>query len=526
MSAATKPQPAHLVWFKRDLRIHDHAPLWEAAQRGPVLPLYIIEPTIIHAADYDPSHYTFIQRSLTELREALAALGQPLIVRIGEAVPTLRALSRQLTIVHIWAHEETGNNLTYQRDIAVRAWATSAEIPLTELPPAGTVRRLQNRDNWAGIWQSRMKADLIPTPEALQPVTINPGRIPDHKQLKLQRDRRTSAQPGGETAAIAVLNDFLKERGNHYLSGLATPLDAPNFSSRLSPHIAYGTISLRRVVQSTRRRIWQAQREKSAEFDRTAWLRALKAFESRLHWRDHFIQKLEDEPAIEQHNYIRALDGLREPQFNQDYFDRWCKGQTGYPLIDAAMRSLNATGWLNFRMRAMLVSFASYDLWLHWQQPALHLARAFIDYEPGIHYSQMQMQSGTTGINTIRLYDPTKQALERDPNAKFIRKWVPELTAVPDLFVHEPWRMPPSTQSSIGCILGTDYPKPIVNHKIAGPAAMTRLHKARQRPDAVAQAQIVLQKHGSRAGRKRRSGNSNAPSNSPYQLEFGLGLDL
>ncbi len=514
-------RPIHLVWFKRDLRVHDHKPLWEAAQRGRVLPLYIVEPTIIHAPDFDPAHWTFIAATLAELRENLAALGQPLIVRVGGAVQVLKSLARQTTLAHIWAHEETGNQLTYQRDIAVRGWAKSAEIPFTEIPQNGVVRGLKDRTGWVNLWHGRMKQKQAEIPEAIEGVGVQIGRIPTHQQLKLGRDRRVEIPKAGEAIALATLDSFLHERGDHYLQGLASPVHAPDYSSRLSPYLAWGSLSERRVVQAVRSRLYHVARDET--LDRSQWKKNLKAFQSRITWRDHFIQKLESEPAVEFQNFIRALDGVREPHFDHAYFDRWCKGQTGYPLIDAAMRSLASTGWLNFRMRAMVVSFASYDLFLHWREPAQFLARAFIDYEPGIHYPQFQMQSGTTGINQIRVYDPTKQALERDPAALFIRQWIPELRRVPDLFVHEPWRMPPSVQREFACVLGQHYPKPIVDHKTASTAAHERIHRARLRPEAVAQAHAVITKHGSRWELPNKRPKH---LDSPNQMTLSLGLDF
>ena len=196
----------------------------------------------------------------------------------------------------------------------------------------------------------------------------------------------------------------------------------------------------------------------------------MRAFLARLHWRDHFMQKLEDEPAIEFHNFVRGFDGMRENDFNAERFAAWCEGRTGYPMVDACMRCLQQTGWINFRMRAMLMSFASYHLWLHWRETGLHLARLFVDYEPGIHWSQCQMQSGTTGMNTLRIYSPAKQVLDQDPSGIFIRRWIPELRDMPGAVIANPWMRPE---------LMNGYPVPVVDHGEAVKQARTRIGEFR-----------------------------------------------
>ena len=172
---------------------------------------------------------------------------------------------------------------------------------------------------------------------------------------------------------------------------------------------------------------------------------------------------------------------------------------TGYPLVDACMRALADTGWINFRMRAMLMSFASYHLWLHWRQPAVLLARRFIDYEPGIHYSQAQMLAGTTGINTFRIYNPVKQSLDQDPGGQFIREWLPELTRVPDRWIHRPWEMDSRAQRKSACVIGRDYPEPVVDHIAAAREARRRLGSLR-RGEGRDERQLILERHGSRRG--------------------------
>jgi deoxyribodipyrimidine photo-lyase len=488
MARATQT-PVHIVWFKRDLRVDDHAPLIEAARRGPVLPLYIVEPSLLRAPDYAARHWTFVQSSLTGLRKALSELGQPLVIRIGEAVQTFDMLRRQLPITSIWAHEETGSALTWQRDIALRDWARTNGIPLVEMPHNGIGRGLQNRDGWVKAWRKAMRATSLPPPEQLEPTTVVPGRIPDAQQLRLARDRCVVPR-GGSHAAHAVLHSFLTDKVRDYRGVLS----ADNHS-HLSPHLAYGTISLRAVVQATRAQIRAVKREAhSAENKHT--IRNLNAFLDNLLLRSDCVQQLESEPRIEFETMLPALDGLRHA--DNHLFTAWAAGETGYPLLDAGMRELVATGSADYRIRAALVSFAAYDLWLDWRAPALHLARLFVDYDAGIHYPQMQRQSGTTGLHPIQVQNPTVLAQKTDPSGSYIRHWLPELASIPDAFIHQPWQMPASTQKQSDCILGSDYQRPIVDHSRVATAAHTRLHRALQTPEAIAQTQSARARHGSK----------------------------
>ena len=266
--------------------------------------------------------------------------------------------------------------------------------------------------------------------------------------------------------------------------------------SRLSPHLAHGTLSIREVVQACRRR--RAEVRALPAKSRGGWARALAAYEGRLHWHCHFMQKLESEPSIEYRNLHRACDGLRETEFDPGRFEAWCSGATGFPFVDACLRALAQTGWINFRMRAMLMSFASYHLWLHWREPALFLARRFTDYEPGIHYAQAQMQAGTTGINTLRIYNPVKQSQDQDPDGAFIRRWLPELAGVPLEWLHTPWLMPARLQQQAGARIGRDYPAPIVDHVAAARLARQRMQSARRTEAARDESRGILGRHGSR----------------------------
>jgi len=295
-------------------------------------------------------------------------------------------------------------------------------------------------------------------------------------------------QRGGRAQGLKVLASFLQDRASRYRGGISSPLSAIDACSRLSPYLAWGCLSVREVVQATQTRM-QALDGQPGQAERQ--LAGLKAFLSRLHWHCHFMQKLESEPELEWRNMHRGYDGLRD-ELDTARLDALVAGRTGWPLVDACVAMLRDTGWLNFRMRAMLVSVATYPLWLPWRPVGLWLARQFVDYEPGIHWSQMQMQAGTTGINTTRVYNPIKQARDQDPDGRFVRRWVPALRRVPDTWLFEPWRMPLDVQQRCGVHVGTDpqadLPVPLVDLDEALRTARARVHAVRARPDVQAAA--------------------------------------
>ncbi len=495
-------------------------------------------PAWLHSPDFGAAQLRFVLDALAELRAALAARGLPLLVRVGAVPEVFEALAREFPFGTLLSHEETGSGWTWERDKRVAAWCGERGVAWREFSQTGVVRRLRSRNGWAGRWQARMAAPVADVPafvgvhQRRTGDALAPGDLPTLATLGVQPDAQTS-QPGGEVAARAVLEDFLLRRGHDYRRALSSPLSAAEGCSRLSPHLAWGTVSMRSVHQATEARI--AALSSGDDSDRR-FAHALRGFAGRLRWHCHFMQKLEDEPQIEFRNFARACDGLRPgdtggppwTDVEQARLQAWCAGRTGYPMVDACMRSLCASGWLNFRMRAMLVSFASYHLWLHWRPTGLFLARQFLDFEPGIHWSQMQMQSGTTGINTLRIYSPTRQALEHDPQGEFIRRWLPELARVPLPFLAEPWRMPEAVQLASGCAIGIDYPAPIVDDKLAVQHAKDRLYGLRARREAQAEAAAIQDRHGSRksglppSGGRRPTGTPAAskPKTASNQLDL------
>jgi deoxyribodipyrimidine photo-lyase len=490
-----------IVWLKRDLRICDHRPLWEACQAGPTVALYVFEPRLWSMPEMDRSHFDFIVQSLNDLSKNLASIGGRLAVHIGEMPDVLIDIARNFQVEAIYSHEETGNGLTFDRDRRVARWARQFNIPWKEYSQNGVVRPLKSRNGWAKLWQTTMNTTLAPTPPRMPiPVGFDWGRIPDGEELGLARTQKTNLQIGGEGQAINTLGSFLDHRGVNYRKGMSSPVTAREECSRISPYLAWGCISMKSVYQQLLARQREIRDAPSGSFD-ARWLGSLKSFYSRLAWHCHFMQKLEDEPELEFRNISRVYDGLRENDFDQERFEAWKEGKTGYPIVDACMRAINQNSWINFRMRAMLMSFASNHLWLHWRPTAIHLAKHFLDFEPGIHFPQCQMQSGTTGINTIRIYSPAKQVTDHDPKGTFIRQYVPELANVPNEYLPEPHRMPFDLQSRVGCVIGFDYPPPIVDHRHAYKLAQEKIYAIRGSKAAIDDSKRVFVKHGSRKKR-------------------------
>jgi deoxyribodipyrimidine photo-lyase len=474
-----------LIWLKRDLRLHDHPALAHAAGLGAVLPVFIVEPAVWEAPDASARQWDFVAESLADLRDAFGALGLPLVIRVGDAVEVLERLVRAQRIGHLVSHEETGSLLTYARDRRVAAWAKGQGLRWTELPQSGVVRRLASRDGWAARRDAFVATPQVPLPP-LTPVTgVEPGPIPTARALRLAADPCPHRQLGGRMRGLDLLDSYLAHRGEPYRSAMSSPLTGERACSRLSPHLAWGTLSVREVAQATTAR--QGMRPGGR------WGGALSSFQSRLAWRDHFIQKLEDQPSIEVRD-LHPLAVTRPRDSDAARLHAWTNGETGLPFLDACLRYLRVTGWLNFRMRAMVTSVASYHLWLDWRVTGQHLARQFTDYEPGIHWPQVQMQSGTTGINIPRIYNPVKQGQDQDPTGTFTRAWVPELAEVPDAFLQTPWAWPEAHR-----LIGRRYPEPVIDIAAAAREARDRIWQARKGPDFADTAAGIVRRHASRA---------------------------
>ena len=505
--------PSEVVWFKRDLRLCDHPPLLKAIDSAErlghsVWPLYFIEPERLKQPDTSEIHLHWERDCALALDEELRRRGSRLWILYGDPLEVFQQLHQDGWLASIYSHEETGTQWSYQRDQRLLSWCRREGVEWHETPSNGVVRRLSGRDAWKSTRDRRMRLALQDAPESIpaaeeHPV-LNRWACPDLADLGYSgRPLRDRPDPG-ESAAREVLSGFLEERGEPYRFAMSSPLSASYHCSRLAPYLALGCLSMRRAVQQTQQREKQLKSLKKERRDTGRWLPSLSSFKSRLAWHCHFIQKLEMEPAIDVEAQNPVIDARMPRPLMKEKYEAWCSGKTGWPFLDACMRQLHATGWINFRMRAMLMAAASYTLWLPWRETGLHLARLFLDYEPGIHWSQVGMQSGTTGINTVRAYSVIKQGRDHDPEGTYIRRWVPELAQVPADLIHEPWKMEESEQQKYQCHIGVDYPIPIVDENSARKEGVSKTYAARRDPEAKKISQKVYQKHGSRKSPNRR----------------------
>ena len=482
-----------IVWFRYDLRLEDNQAFIEATKNGNVLPIFIFDKNYYKIDTSSSFHLKFCEDSLKDLNHSLKNLYNSKInIYYGDTTEILKNISKKFNISEIYSHHVFKNNYLSKIDGKISKFFKECNIQWYLFNQFGIQLGKRDRYRWSYNWnkfinqpvlEKRVNCNFIIDPDHNKNCAISTNFIDD----KL-------IQEGGRKNAVKLLNSFLDNRSDNYQKEMSSPITGEKSCSRLSPYITYGNISLREIYRATK--------QKLNEDISIVKKKSLIAFKSRLAWHCHFIQKLYDEPEIEFKNLNSAFDGLREDDFNPYYYDAWKNGNTGYPFIDACMRYLKVNGWINFRMRAMLVSFASYQLWLDWKKTSKHMAKLFTDYEPGIHYSQFQMQSGTTGINSIRIYNPIKQSMDQDPDGNFIRKWVPELKNVQGKLIHEPWKMTYIDQKSISIELGKNYPLPIIENNKATKIAKDKIWKVKKSKEAKLLSSQILIKHASLSSRR------------------------
>ena len=474
----------NVVWFKRDLRITDHEPLLKAVEEGIVAPLFIVEPEYWAQSTCSARQWRFVSRTLAALRTQLAVLGAPLIVRVGDAVEVLEGIRANTSELKIWSHEETGDAFCRARHARVSAWAQEHKVIWHETPQQGVRRCEDSRDGWIEAFDRQTSGTPLPAPDQMLAHGFTPGKIVSERILYLDDDPCTDLA-AGPAVARRLLRSYLE-------TGVETGSDGPSPHSRtvegeprISAHVSWGTISLREI-----------RHQVEAEFGgRTAV--PVDAIMNRLRFRTDLTQRIEDQPELETSPLHSAFSGV-EYDDAPGLLAAWREGQTGLPIVDATMRALAQTGWIEFEFRVAAMSAAVHLLRLDWRTCGPIMASLLTNYEPGVHWNMCQMAARTTGFADREIIDPNKTGAEIDPSCAFVREWVPELRGLPDEMLQTPWKLSAEEQTEVNCIIGADYPAPAVDFTEAYAAAVESQQEPRSQPGFEDETRKMRYRHISR----------------------------
>lgn len=473
----------NIVWLKRDLRTQDHAPFFLAEQaEEEYLPIYIFEPSMLEYPDSSLRHQQFIYHSLLELNQRLKKFGREITLFYGEAQEVFSYLDQKYNLQFVFSHRESGIRKTWERDKTIASFLSARDIQWKEFQRDGILRGITNRERWDKAWYAHVFHPVI-----LNEYSKTKLSFPEHAfDLPTAFEEKLKAYPNdfqqaGEEFAWKYLNSFCEERGKNYSKHISKPLESRKSCARISPYLAWGNLSIRQACQFVRN-------HSNYEYNK----RSFNAMITRLKWHCHFIQKFEAECSYETRFINSGFNTLNFTN-NDQFIEAWKNGTTGFPLVDACMRCLKKTGWINFRMRAMVVSVFCHHFDCDWRLGVYHLAQLFLDYEPGIHYTQFQMQAGTTGINTVRIYNPVKQSKDHDPNGIFIRKWVKELEDIPVEFIHEPWKMTELEKEFYS--IDFSYPPPAIDLEKSGRDARIKIWGHKKSKQVKIENERILKLH-------------------------------
>jgi deoxyribodipyrimidine photo-lyase len=445
----------NVVWFKRDLRLEDHAPLKAAIDAGlPILLIYVFEPSLQQSPDWSIRHWQYIYQSVEDLNFELEDYQTKLHTFHAEVPDVFEYILKTHTIDTVFSHQETGIRLTYDRDRQMQQFFEQKDIEWQEFTNNSVQRGRKNRRGWAQEWQTYMQQPLA-TPNLSQLQAV-PYEVSDFAFLfdyvtgqKIHLYPK-SYQKVGIRSAQKYLKAFGKKRIAQYLPHSEQPAVSNQSNSLLSPYLAWGNLSVRQVYQHCQQLMQDSPHATSFE----AYLQ---------HLQGHClcIQRFEMEDYLEVESGNEAYEQLKQPR-KEELLEAWKNGQTGFPIVDASMRCLRQTGYLNFRMRSVVASFLTHHLWQHWQTGVHYLAQQLLDYTPGVHFVRFQAQAGALDTHKVKVLNPTKMSKKYDAEAVFIKKWVPELKNIPAGLIHDLGKITNIEQTFYNCVIGTDYPQPIV----------------------------------------------------------------
>ena len=461
------PKQKALVWFRRDLRDYDHAALSAALASGNgVYCCFVFDTKILDALPTKSDRRVhFIHGALLELDVALRQRGGGLIVRHGLACEEIPALASELEVSAVFANRDYEPDAK-ERDgeVAARLAAhgiayhdfkdqaifdrdeilTQAARPFSVFTPYKNawIKRLTATDWSAHSCNGRLAASSLAGVPELGAIGFAATDLPDLGIVP------------GMSGARRLWQEFRAGRLGHY--GAQRDFPAVKGVSYLSVHLRFGTISIRELVRT------------AVGQEAGAWL-------GELIWRDFYFMILDCHPHVVRHTFKPEYDAIAWDDWPEG-FTAWRAGRTGYPLVDAAMRQLKHSGWMHNRLRMVVASFLCKDLGIDWRLGERHFAEQLNDFDLSANNGgwQWAASSGCDAQPYFRIFNPVTQSEKFDPEARFIRRYVPELAKLPDKHIHSPWRMSQREQEALGVVIGRDYPMPIVDHARAREKTLAR----------------------------------------------------
>jgi deoxyribodipyrimidine photo-lyase len=469
----------NLWWIRRDLRLRDNQALQTALAEGEaVVPVFILDPTLLSSANAGQKRIAFLMGGLRQLDEALRRRGSYPVVRQGKALEELSLLLEETKADGIYAEEDL-SPYARSRDAAV-----ARQLPL-HLVDGIAVHRpdmISKADRspytvytpFSRRWKELPAPDpgsLLPTPQRIPtPSEISSLPIPDQPLLP-----ESVPFPPGEQEAQRRLDDFIQNDGQAPITRYADQRNRLDLegTSGLSPYLRFGMLSARQAVVS-------ALGKRSATPDEGG-RRGAEVWLNELIWREFYMSILFHFPQVLQRSFQPAYDHIAWRN-DESHFAAWRDGGTGYPVVDAAMRQLVQSGWMHNRARMIVASFLVKDLLIDWRWGESWFMQHLVDGDPAANNGGWQWTAGTgtDAAPYFRIFNPVLQGKKFDPHGKYIRHWLPELAQVPDKYLHEPWKMPQAVQQEVKCVLGQDYPQPIVDHADARQATLDAYAQARQ----------------------------------------------
>jgi deoxyribodipyrimidine photo-lyase len=443
-----------IVWFRRDLRVEDNGALYEAcASAKEIIPLFVVDDLILNRPDTSAARVAFLADALSVLDRNLRQLGGRLIVRHGETTKSVVRAVREFSAKAVFFHEEY-EPFGRRRDDKVKTELAAETCEVRSFPGIALVEptHLLSQSGspytvftpYKRAWFDFPSNAPLPAPKLISvPESIVSDPIPTIETLKIRPTQNFAT--GGEDAAVVLLQNFV----DNGIADYAVRRDFPGVSgtSKLSSHLHCGTVSPRSVLQRVR------------------GLAGADVFLSEIGWRDFYKQILYHHPYVENGAFRRQFDSVRWEN-DESLFRAWCEGKTGYPIVDAGMRQLRQEAWMHNRVRMIVASFLTKDLLIDWRCGEQYFMQQLVDGDLASNNGGWQWAAGT-GTDAqpfFRIFNPVLQGERFDPDGDYVKKYAPELKRLPKAFVHAPWKLSAAEQSACGCVLGKDYPSPIVIH--------------------------------------------------------------